>query len=270
MARVYVYHGGRRGEVLLARTLVAAIAAGGTEVVVGTCRGDGELMAGLGPRVQVVEGPLANTPWGAPLDLAVLRPAGLPCLELWSGREPTVPTWQWHDLLDGLRAQCRRLGLHLPLPDGGEVPMLDFAPADVVVPAPRRPAIWLDVARTVEPACWFSWDLPRLMRALPDHELWCTAPLSPGLPNLIDVSALTWPQRSRASEACVALAGTTLDPFVVTMTTANRWKPKALCGYDARVHGPFWDYPGNPLEVLGTMDDLIDFLLANVAAEVRS
>jgi len=32
-----------------------------------------------------------------------------------------------------------------------------------------------------------------------------------------------------------------------------------------RVSAPAWDYPGNPLELLATMDELVDFLLANTA-----
>jgi len=146
--------------------------------------------------------------------------------------------------------------------------MLDFA-GDVAAPALPRPTVFVDTERTSLHSCWFVHDLARLARVLPDCDLLCTAPGRVRADNVVDISHLSWRQRSRLSEQCVALVGTTREPFVVTLTEANRWKPKALCGYDARVIAPFWDYPGNPTELLGTMDELVDFLLANVAEGSR-
>jgi hypothetical protein len=267
---LFVHHDGRRGEVLLCRPLVAAIAAHGTEVVVGTCRGDGELFAGLGPRVQVREGRLANTPWGAPVSLSHLADRGSPVVALWCGGNDRIPTNQWADLVASFRADAQHLGLEVPLGDTAAVPMLDFAPPQLAVPALPPRVVYVDVQRTSEPTCGFDFDLARLRRALPEHTFLVTASLAgtadEGLPGVVDVSGWTWALRSRASEACELLVGTTLDPFVLTLTAANRHKPKALCGYDARVVAPFWDYPGNAMELLGTMDELVDFCVANVAA----
>lgn len=264
MVLPYLHHQGGRADVLVLRALVQRLAAAGHRLAVGCCRGDEQLLQGLGPLVTVVPGPLANTPHGAPLDLACLCPPGATPLEVWSGRVPELPTWQWPDVVAGFRLQCRRCLVELPFADD-VVPMLDFAPDDVEVPQLRRPAIWLDTARTVDAACWFGWDLERLARVLPDHDLLCTAPPPPA-PNLIDVSGLSFAQRSRLSEQCALLAGSTLDPSIATFTRRNRGKPRAQCGYDARVQPPFWDWPGNPTEVLGSMDELVDFLLANVGA----
>lgn len=269
---VFVHHDGRRGEVLLCRPLVAALAAQGVDVIVGVCRGDAELLAGLGSRVEVRESPLANTPWGAPASLVHLAPADVPRVRLWLGGNDSVPTNQWGDLVASFLVDARRAGWSGSLVVGDEVPMLDFA-GDVVLPAalPAR-SIYLDLQRTIEPLCGFDLDLPRLQRALPEHTFLVTTPLvdagDDGLPSVLDVSGWSWAQRSRASERCELLVGCTLDPFVVTLTEANRHKPKALCGYDARIVGPFWDYPGNPMELLGTMDELVDFCVANVDAAV--
>jgi hypothetical protein len=104
---------------------------------------------------------------------------------------------------------------------------------------------------------------------LPAFDLLHTAPVGIARPQLVDIGALSWPQRQKLSDRCAVLVGTTMDPFAATLTEANRFKPKALCGYDARTLAPHWDYPGNPLELLATMDDLVDFLLANTA-EVKS
>ncbi|HEX5054838.1 MAG TPA: hypothetical protein VFZ65_23880 [Planctomycetota bacterium] len=268
MTRLFLYHNGRRGEVLLCRALYRSVLATGVELVLGACRDDGELLAGLGPRCQVVEGPFRNTAHGAPLDLDALCPPGLLRLEVGFGGSGAEPTCQWPDVVGSFERDCRRLGIELAWADPEQaVPMLDFAAAAPAVSL-RRPSIYLDNARTACAHCWFVYDVERLARALPDWDLLCTAP-APALPSVVDISHWSWSQRSRASEACEALVGTTLDPFVCTLTEANRWKCKALCGYDARLHAPFWDYPGNPMELLATMDELVDFLLANVAERSR-
>lgn len=268
--QLFVHHDGRRGEVLLCRPLVAAIAAHGTDVVVGACRGDGELFRGLGPRVQVRESRLANTPWGAPVSLSHLAARGTPVVALWAGGTDRIPTNQWADLVASFQASCRRAGVDVPLGDTEQVPMLDFAPIGAPMPPLPERAIYVDLQRTMEPSCGFDFDLQRLRRALPGHTFLVTAPLAgsadASVPAVVDASSWSWAQRSRASERCELLVGCTLDPFVLTLTEANRHKPKALCGYDARVVAPFWDYPGNPMELLGTMDELVDFCVANVAA----
>ncbi|MEO6596213.1 MAG: hypothetical protein ABIP94_15805, partial [Planctomycetota bacterium] len=210
------------------------------------------------------EGPFRNTTHGAPLDLVALCLPGVRSLEVWLGGNGTVPTYQWPDVKEAFWRDCRRLGVAVALGEQEAVPMLDFAAPSPSSPL-RRPSIYLDTARTANPDCWFVYDLARVARALPDHDLLCTAQPPAAAPGIVDISHWTWTQRCHASEACEALVGTTLDPFVCTLTEANRWKPKALCGYDARLHAPFWDYPGNPMELLATMDELVDFLLANVA-----
>ena len=274
---LFVHHDGRRGEVLLCRPLVQAIAANGTDVVVGTCRGDGELLAGLGPRVQVRESRLGNTPWGAPVRLSYLADREASVVELWCGGNDRIPTNQWADLVASFQHSCRLAGIEVPLGATEAVPMLDFVVDPKNLPTlPKLPerALYLDLQRSIEPQCGFDFDLRRLRAALPEHTFLVTTPLvgtaDEGLPGTVDVSSWTWGQRSRASEHCELLVGCTLDPFVLTMTEANRHKPKALCGYDARVVAPFWDYPGNPMELLASMDDLVDFCVAHVGAEVSA
>lgn len=267
---LFVHHDGRRGEVLLCRPLLAAIAAHGTDVVVGTCRGDGELFAGLGPRVEVREGRRANTPWGAPVALSYLADRGAPVVGLWVGGNDRVPTNQWADLVASFQADVQRLGIEVPLGDTAAVPMLDFAPPQADGPTLPARTLYLDLQRSIEPTCGFDFDLVRLRQALPEHTFLVTSSLAgtadADVPGVVDVSGWTWAQRSRASEQCELLVGCTLDPFALTLTAANRHKPKALCGYDARVVAPFWDYPGNPMELIASMDELVDFCVANVAA----
>lgn len=270
MTHLFLYHNGGRGDVMLCRALYRAVlATSGLELTIGVCRGDQELVADLsGPKCRIVVSEYGNTPFGAPFDLAAYCPVGAVPLAIWLGGTNHVPSRQWPDVVEAFHRDLRRLGIAAVVADPlGEVPMLDFA-GPIETPALRRRAVFVDNARTELESSYFVYDLARLARVLPDHDLLCTAAPAAAAPNLVDISALSWPQRSRLSERCEALVGSTLDPFVVTMTEANRWRPKALCGHDARVTPPVWDYPGNPLELLTSMDELVDFLLANVVEGV--
>lgn len=269
MTQLFLYHNGTRGEVLLSRAIHEAALAAGFELTLGVCRGDDELMHGLaGPRCRIAVADCRNTAHGAPIDLAAMAPGGVPAIEVQLGADVEWPSYQWGDTVEAFQLALRTHGIDAVVGDADTpAPMLDFAAATEVGPL-RRPAIFVDNSRTANDACYFVYDLGRLAAVFADWDLLCTGPIDVDAANVIDVSAATWSQRSRLSEQCDALVGTTLDPFVATMTSANRWKPKALCGYDARVTAPFWDYPGNPMELLASMDDLVDFLLANVA-EVR-
>lgn len=270
MTHLFLYHNGRRGDVMLCRALYRAVLAhGGFEVTLGVCRTDRELVTDLaGPRCRIVVGDYGNTPFGAPFDLAAYCPSGAIPIDIWLGGTNSQPSRQWPDVVDAFHRDLRRLGIAAVVAEPtGEVPMLDFA-GPIEVPALRRRAVFVDNARTEQESSYFVYDLARLARVLPDHDLLCTAAPAARAPNLVDIGALSWPQRSRLSEGCEALVGSTFDPFVVTMTEANRWRPKALCGHDARVTPPLWDYAGNPMELLTTMDELVDFLLANVVEGV--
>ena len=271
MKRLFVHHNGTRGDQLFCRAVHRALLASGAfDVAIGVCRDDEELVSDLaGPHCRIVASELHNTAHGSPIDLASLCPADAVSLPLWLGGNSTTATYQWPDIVDALHEDLRRLGIETAVADpDGAVPMLDFAGPAAPTPLRRR-SVFLDTQRTRDDQCWFVYDLPRLTRVLPDWDLLCTSPVRAPAANVVDISQLSWAQRSALSEQCEALVGTTRDPFVVTMTEANRWKQKALCGYDARVTPPFWDYPGNPMELLSTMDELVDFLLANVAEGAR-
>lgn len=266
MGPFYVHHDGPRGQLLPLRPLLRAAVARGLRCVAGVCRGDEELFADLtGPGLELVVGPLRNTPRGAPFELAACRPAGHAPVALRWGPEFDPASYCWERAVHVFHRALRRAGCDVVIADPeGPVPMFDLGAG---LPAPRlpRPGVYLDLERSVDPLCWFHCDLQRLAAVLPDHDVYCTR-TPPGAPaNVVDVSHLSWPHRAALANACAALIGTTPDPFALVLTEANREKPKALCGFDPRVMPPFWDYPGNALELLPGMDDLVDFLLANVA-----
>jgi hypothetical protein len=271
MTQLFLYNSGPRGDVLFCRAVYRAVAAADRfDLVLGACRDDAALLADLaGRRCRIAAAEFANTPHGAVLDLLHLCPDGCQTLAVWLGGNEEQPSYQWPDVVESFDDDLRRLGFDFALaPLAADVPMLDFGgelARSAVVPPLRRPSIYLDNARGLCEPNHFVFDFERLADVLPGFDLLCTAGTPVRADNLVDVGDLGPVARQRLSNTCAALVGTTMDPFNLTLTETNRWKPKAMCGFDARVHGPAWDYPGNPVEMLATMDELVDFLLANVA-----
>jgi hypothetical protein len=265
MTGLYLYNNGPRGDVLFSRAVYAAVAAANRfDLVIGCNRDDVEMLADLpGPRCRIAASDYANTVHGAVADLVHLRPQGAAAIEVWLGGNEEHPSYQWADIVESFDLALRRLGIDFALaPAGEQVPMLDFS-GGAAPPPIRRRSIYLDNARGAYEPSHFVCDFERLSEVFADFDFLCTAPTPIRADNLVDVSNTTPHQRQRLSDACCALVGTTMDPFNLTLTAANRHKPKALCGHDARTHGPAWDYPGNPLELLASMDELVDFLIAN-------
>ncbi|GAB4145788.1 MAG: hypothetical protein Fur0037_13740 [Planctomycetota bacterium] len=257
---------GPRSHLAYCRPLFAQAARSGLfDLVIGVGAGDEELVEDLaGPGVVVAASRLRTAEHGAVADLAHLAPEGWPRIRVWLGGSSEAPTCQWEDVRDAFERDLARLGL----PTGfleERVPMLDLS-ANGEPPRLDRPGIYLGNDRDGDPLCHFVFDLGRLAEALPDFDFWCTGGVDEPLENLRDASSLSWRERALLSESCEILVGSTMEPLHVTLTEANRFKPRAACGYDPRVRAPRWDYPGNPLELLPGMDDLVDFLLANARA----
>lgn len=264
--RLFLCHNGPRGDVLFSRAVFAALAADPRlELVLGCNRDDAVLLQDLaGPHCRIVTSSFANTPHGAIADLRHLCPAGFQPLEVWLGGNEAQPSYQWEDVVDSLQHDLRRFGIDFaPAAPVDQVPMLDFA-VEVALPPLPRPAIYLDNARTAHEYSHFVFDFARLAAMLPEHDLLCTAKVAAAPANVVDIARLSPVHKQKRSEHCVARIGCTWDPFALTLTEANRFRPKALCGWDARQHRPVWDYPGNPIELLAGMDDLCDWLRANV------
>ena len=78
--------------------------------------------------------------------------------------------------------------------------------------------------------------------------------------NVTDCSHLNLVQLSSLSNKCDLIIGKGSGPFLTTYTDCNRFKPRAVVGFDLNRFQSFWDYPRNPLIYIHTMDDVINFI----------
>ncbi len=267
MAELFLYNSGTAGDVVFSRPVIRAAVATGASVSVGVCRDHADLVSDLeGVTVRVSD--FVSSRSGSPLDLRYLCPGDAKPIDLWlQGYEDTIEQ-QWENYVEVFNRGAARAGAEVRLEfDEDRIPMIDFG-IDSNPEVPER-AILVDNARTATRYCHFLFDLERMADALPDHRFLCTAPPRVDRPNVFDVSNLDRVARSAVSNRCELLLGITWDPFNCTLTEANRFKPKAVCGYDARQGTTFWDYPENPLEYLADMDGVLDFLNSMLWEEVH-
>lgn len=266
MPTLYLYDNGPSAARVLQRPALRALRDAGFGLVVGCNADDGYLFADLlGPGVSLLPGPLPAGPRGALLDLGAGCPGACLPVDLSLRRYRDTQAPQWWSVATLVNRQLADHGLDPTLEPLAETPMLDFH-AECAAPAFARPTIYVDTRLDREAMTHFVFDWPRLLALLPDHDFWCAGGVPFAAAQLRDGSGADLVQQALVSERCVMLLGRTWNPFAITLTTANRDKPKAVCGHDRHLYQPFWDYAGNPLEYLATMEQLADFLRSNATA----
>ncbi len=268
MIDLYLYNNGGLADLMLSRLLYRKILErGDVSLQIGLCAQDQGLFQDLETLgVQLHLSPYPRLDQGASIDLAYLCPRDALPLSVNLADYEDTHAFQFEFQLEVFRRRMEENNLPLEIPfDENKIPLLDFG---AVVPSQRlkelcasgEPGVYLELRRSRDWRCRFYFDLERLAQIFPEIHFYCTQAPRLHFENLIDVSDLGPLQLSKLSDRCDLLLGRTFDPFVLSMTEANRFKPKALCGYDARSIPRFYEYPGNPCEFLGNMDELVDFL----------
>lgn len=270
MTNIFLYDNGPRGNVMFRRPLMREIVRSGqVDAIVAVCEMDRDLVADLeGDRLKIVASDYPNTWRGASLGLEYLCPPDCVPIDLSDQRYFDTNAYQWESSVEVFNRQMVEHEIAFRIDyDEQRIPMLDFD-VECCGELRERPAIYLDNARQQSSSSHFVFELERLAQVFSGFDLMCTHSHGAQAGNLIDCSHLGAAARSKLSESCDVLLGATPFPFALTLTEANRYKPKAVCGYDACTYPSFWDYPHNPLEYLGTMDEAVDFLLANLWEKV--
>ncbi|MCA8941904.1 MAG: hypothetical protein KDB80_05025 [Planctomycetes bacterium] len=271
MIHLFLYSTGTAEDVAFARPIVRRLhESGRCRITLGACRDHGELLRDFADAgITLLLSDAVCAPHGAPLDLAYLAPVGAVPIDTSFRQYDDTRAYDWRDAIEVLDRQLAAVGLDPMLEfDERDVPMLDFA-ADVDVPALARPSIWVENRFVADRFGYFAFDLGRLARTFRSFDFLCTRNPHVDEPNVLGVAELTPIQHSKLSERCELLLGMTRFPFCLTLTETNRLKPKAMCGYDPRTTPLFWDYAENPLEILATMDAVVDFVASNLVERVR-
>jgi len=259
---LYLYNDLHFGDQCFTRPLYRAIlASGAVDLAIGVFRNHLPLVEDLAEEGATIL--VSDYEDRGPSPIFSLRhecpPDRIP-ISTWLGEYEDTREHQWRNVVEVFLRQCRERRIENPVHFELEpTPMIDFRPRPLEPSVPAR-TVYLDDSETRSGHSAFRFDLERLARRFPDLYFLCTA--EPGLkaPNILDGSRFDLRDLSSLSNACLAILGKGSGPFCCTYTEVNRFKPRAVCGYRSRTSPTFWDYEGNPLLYLDTMDEVEAFL----------
>ncbi len=261
MIQLYLYNNYHAGDQVFTRPLYRSLLASGMyEVCVGVYKNYLPIVEDLeeeGARIVAsdYEDRLLNPEW----DLRNDCPPGCVPITTWLGTYKDTLRHNWANLLRVFQRQLQNN--HLPLPPLLEkpVPMVDFVPGPELPQIPS-PWVFLDNSRTRSGQSDFIFDEEGLAQTFPDCHFLCTAKPSHPAPNLLDGSGLNLRELSLLSDSSIAILGKGSGPFCCTYTENNRFKARGICGYKSEAFEPLWDYEGNPLRFLDSMEEVSHFL----------
>ncbi|HHI79243.1 MAG TPA: hypothetical protein ENK02_04635 [Planctomycetes bacterium] len=261
MIRLYLYNNYHAGDQVFTRPLYRALLASQKyEIWIGIHHNHRSIVEDLEEEgahlvVSDYEDRLPSPQWDLRYDCP---PTCLP-ITTWLGTYEDTLQHNWAHLVTVFDRQLSRYGLsHPPIPIR-PVPMVDFRPLPSLPPLPS-PCVYLDNSTTRSGQSHFVFDERVLAETFPECHFLCTAPPRHSARNLLDGSSLNLRELSLLSDSCLAILGKGSGPFCCTYTEVNRFKPRAMCGFRWEAFEAFWDYEGNPLKFLDSMEEVLQFV----------
>ena len=270
METLFLFNNAHNGDIVFSRPLYKMIIASGRfEVLLGGACNTAYLMEDLvGPRSRLLVSDYADVGQGVVIDLVHMAPPGSHAVHTWLGEYVDTHMHQWFNVVEVFNRKMIESGLDFAIEfDQRNVPMVDFHTRPLGSTVHGR-AIYVDNSFARGHHSNFLFDVDRLSREFPEHWLLCTARPEVRRSNVIDCSGYDLIALSHLSDHCEAILGKGSGPFCCTYTETNRFKPRAVCGYHSETSPTFWDYPGNPLQYLTSMDEVVAFLHASVSIPV--
>ncbi len=163
----------------------------------------------------------------------------------------------WSELVGSFNERASAIGFPMPL-TANLTPMIDLPPVDIEI---GPDAIYVE--RGCDHALGLGViDLEFLSGMFRGLNFYCATPPGFAAHNVIDCSEHDNISLSTISNQCDAIVGTGGEQFICTLTEANRFKQRALVQEGQDVSTYWGDYPGNPLQVVSSREDLLRFLVA--------
>jgi hypothetical protein len=163
----------------------------------------------------------------------------------------------WINIVETFNRQSKIYNLGIELYHK-EVPMIDFNVLCDIKIIGRGIYIENGVQRSHPTS--FEFDIENLCNIFPEFNFYCTSK-APSKNNVIDCSDKNLIELSHISNQCESILGKGSGPMLCTYTEDNRFKPRAVCGYDTQAMRRFWEYRGNPIKYLYAEDEVVEFLI---------
>lgn len=191
-------------------------------------------------------------------DLKELCPLNYICVNTWLGQYNDTHPHTWESTVKMFNYKMCEFNIPYQIDfDFEDVPMVPFPRIDINV---EKNGIYVENGYTRSGHSNFEFDLELLADFFSECVFYCTS--SPRIlkTNLIDCSGKNIIELANISNKCIAILGKGSGPLLCTYTEENRYKPRAVCGYDLSKWSRFWTYAKNPLVYINSMREVVDFI----------
>lgn len=191
-------------------------------------------------------------------DLKELCPPNFLPINTWLGQYPETQSHTWKSTVMMFNHKMFENNIPYILHfDLRTVPMVEFPNMAITV---KPNSIYIENGITRSGHSNFMFDLELLAEYFPNINFYCTANPKIQANNFIDCSNKNFIELSNISNKCIAILGKGSGPFLCTYTEDNRYKPRAVCGYNTKSWKKFWIYQNNPLVYINDMEEVINFI----------
>ena len=191
-------------------------------------------------------------------DLSYLCPSGYYNFYTWLGQYPDTQSHTWESQVAVFNKKCQFYNLNIKL-TSNRVPDIIFPFKKIHAPIHKN-MVWVENGKCRGPHNNFYYDMNKLGKLFPDLYFYANANPHSDLSNVIDCSHMNLIELSNLSNKCDIILGKGSGPYFVTFTGSNRYKRRAIVGFDLNTFPPFWTYPNSLMKYLNNENDLINFL----------
>jgi hypothetical protein len=190
-------------------------------------------------------------------DLSYLCPEDCIPILTWLGQYEDTKAHTWESQCEVFNRACLKHNLNIALNPNVDaniafkkVPTLDTKPV----------AVWVENGPCRSMHNQFSYDLKKIADLFKSMNFYTTGKPNIETDNVFDCSHYNLIEHSNLSNKCDIILGKGSGPYFCTFTYENKFKPRAIVGYDLQNHLPFWNYSGSKMVYLSNEDELIDYL----------
>ena len=191
-------------------------------------------------------------------DLGYMCPEGYYNFYTWLGQYPDTQAHTWLNQVKVFNRKCNEYNLNIKL-NSNITPSIIFPFVKLDVPVYKN-MVWVENGNCRGPHNNFYYDMNKLGSLFPNFYFYTTSDPNSNLPNVINCSHLNLVELSNLSNKCDIILGKGSGPYFTTFTSANRYKFRAIVGFDLNRFPPFWDYENSSIKYISNEDGLIEYL----------
>ena len=191
-------------------------------------------------------------------NFSFMCPNGYHDIYTWLGQYDDTKAHTWENQVEVFNRKCYEKNIPIKLKNLG-VPDITFPKWEISFPKHPK-SVWVENGICRSGHNKFNYDMDKIGKLFPHMHFYTTAPSQCNNSNVTDCSDLNLIELSNLSNYCDIIIGKGSGPYFTTFTNENRFKPRAVVGYNLRTNLPFWNNPNSIIRYLTNGNDLINFL----------